>query len=116
MDGHCTPDAPDITQDDGCPFQSAQGPQVKEAECPPAPAQCNGTDWDAVFSLLADKTRGNCSAPGCHGDEKTAALGIFLPGTDEQRFYQTLIETKGSIGRAYVNQTSPKDSWIQCNV
>lgn len=116
MDAQCTPDGPDITLNDDCPFQNGRGPQVKEAECPPAQGQCNGTDWNEVFSVLTDSQRGNCSSSGCHGQEETAALQIFLPATDEKRFYQTLINTKGSVGRPYVNADSPKDSWAQCNV
>lgn len=118
MDGQCTPDSPDITLDEDCPYQNGRGPQVTETACPPITGECGGSDWADVFSILTDQSvsGGNCSNSGCHGVEETAALGIFLPANDQIMFYETLLKTKGSIGRPYVDQNSPRTSWMACNV
>lgn len=116
MDGECTPDSPDITLDEDCPYQNGRGPQVTETPCPRIEGTCGGTDWADAFSVLTNVTGGNCSNNGCHGVEETAALGIFLPANDQELFYETLVKTKGSIGRPYVDQNSPRTSWMACNV
>jgi len=117
LDPDCTQDSPDITLNPDCPYANGRGPQVKEAACPPVTGEATGSaDWVDVFSLMVAPDRGNCSSAACHGEEKSAALQIFLPGTDQEKFYETLINTKGTVGRPYVNQENPAESWIYCNM
>lgn len=117
LDAYCTPESPDITLDEDCPYSNGRGPQVKETACPPVTGEVTGNaDWIDVFSMFIAPDRGNCSSAACHGDEATAALQIFLPAGDQQRFFQTLTATKGTVGRPYVNTENPADSWIYCNV
>jgi hypothetical protein len=117
MDAFCTPDAPDITLNDDCPYQNARGPQIPNPECKASkPDPASAATWTDVFAIFVDQNRGNCSAGGCHGIEEKAANGIFLPSNNTQKFYDTLVNTKGSVGKPYVNVDDPLSSWIHCNV
>jgi hypothetical protein len=122
MDASCTPDDPDITIDDDCPYQQARGPQIPKLGCRdqrkkalPGGKEEPSTPrvWQEVVAIFNDKNTGNCTHGGCHGDEATAAWGIWLPAADPVRFYDTLREYTGTLGVPYV---SGKDSWIDCNV
>jgi hypothetical protein len=117
MDASCTPDHPDLTISDDCPYQQSRGPQIPNPDCRvqqemPATAPT----WTDVFAIFIATDRGNCAATACHGDMDKAANGIFLPSDDEVTFYETLVNTTGSVGRKYVNPDSPLESWIHCNV
>ena len=117
LDADCTPDSPDITLDEDCPFQQSQGPQLPTPKCEyqqEGPSQV--VVWVDVFSIFTDANSGACSLGGCHGVEETAANGIFLPAEEPVTFYNNLLATTGSVGRPYVNNKVPEDSWIHCNV
>ena len=117
MDGFCTPDAPDITLNEDCPYQNARGPQIPNPECKASKLDpASAATWTDVFAIFVDQNRGNCSAGGCHGVEEKAAMGIFLPSNNAQKFYDNLVKTKGTVGKPYVNPDSPLESWIHCNV
>ncbi len=117
MDASCTPSDPDITLNDDCPFQQSRGPQIKKGTCKPQfDSAQSATTWQDVFTIFVAPDKGNCSAAACHGVEASAAFGVFLPQNSEQIFYDTLINTTGTIGKPYVNRDNPLDSWIHCNV
>ncbi len=116
MDAQCTPDSPDESIDDDCPYQQ-RGPQVVKRRCEFQQEQAGtAAGWGDVFPIFLDTARGNCSAAGCHGVEEAAANGIYLPADNQQKFYDTLVNTNGSQDKPYVNQQNPADSWIHCNV
>lgn len=116
-DASCTPSDPDITLNDDCPFQQSRGPQIAKGTCQTREDSAqSGTTWQEVFGIFQAADKGNCSAAACHGDQASAALGIWLPANDEQQFYETLTTTTGTVGKPYVNPDNPLDSWIHCNV
>ena len=116
-DASCTPSDPDITLNDDCPYQQSRGPQIDNPACATKEdAATTATSWQDVFGIFLDSSKGNCSAAACHGEENSAALGIYLPADDELKFYETLTNTTGSVGKPYVNADTPLDSWIHCNV
>ena len=117
LDAECTPDSPDHTLDEDCPYQQSLGPQPRPIKCD-FQQEWAGQEvgWVDVFAIFTDRNRGQCSLGGCHGVEATAQLGIYLPEKDPHTFYNNLLAIEGSQGRPYVNPKSPKDSWIHCNV
>jgi len=116
-DAQCTPDAFEFGLDEDCPYKAAQGPQVPTVGCELTTDEPElAPSWLEVFETLRDVGQGNCSDSGCHGDENTAALGIWLPSDDPSGFYDALTETTGSIGTPYIDTSDPEKSWIHCNV
>ncbi len=116
-DARCTPADPDITLNDDCPYQQSRGPQIDNPACATREdAAQSGANWQMVFGVFTDASKGNCSALACHGEINSAANGIFLPADNEQKFYEVLTSTTGSVGKPYVNADTPLESWIQCNV
>lgn len=116
-DASCTPSDPDITLNDDCPYQQSRGPQIDNPKCETREdSALSGTDWQEVFGIFLAPDKGNCSAAACHGEEASAANGIYLPSDNEILFYDTLTNTLGSVGKPYVNADNPLDSWIHCNV
>jgi len=79
-----------------------------------ADAECNGASWEWVYSILAD--HGGCTSAACHGQQATAALGVYLPEIDPQQFFYTLYTFVDAAGRPYVNRDDPKSSWMPCHV
>jgi hypothetical protein len=117
LDGNCTPDSPDITIDDDCPYQNALGPQIENPACETQQTGAGtSATWGDVFDIFIDTSRGNCSDNGCHGLEETAANGIYLPRGSQQQFYDNLAATTGSVGRPYINSKDRLESWVHCNV
>jgi hypothetical protein len=116
-DASCTPDDPDITLNDDCPYQQSRGPQIDNPKCETKFDSAQGpATWQEVFGIFLAPDKGNCSATACHGVEASAANGIYLPSDDEITFYENLTSTTGSVGKPYVNPDNPLDSWIHCNV
>jgi hypothetical protein len=118
----CTPDDPDITASEDCPY-GVGGPKIPEMPCEVLDPNTTLTaDWQQVFEIFIDKQRGQCSLAGCHGALETAANGIYLPADDAALFFENMTLTNGTVGRPYVNlddqNASPDNiqSWIHCNV
>lgn len=117
-DASCTPDDPSIDLNDDCAYQDSLGPQINNPDCTfleDTPVNA-GVTWEDAFGVLTDDAKGQCSLPACHGDESTAANAIFLPKNDPDRFWQTLINTEGSVRKKYVDPDNYTKSWIHCNV
>lgn len=116
-DAQCTPDEFEFGLDEDCPYKAAQGPQVPKVGCEVTYEEAQlAPSWLEVFETLKDPALGNCSDAGCHGEETTAAVGIYLPGDDPAGFYDVLTETTGSVGTPYIDTGDARKSWIHCNV
>src|SRR5262245_54916865 len=91
-DSTCTPDDPSIDLNDDCAFRDSIGPQIDNPDCqcsPDTPVD-PGVTWEEAFTVMTDDNKGACSLAACHGEEASAANGIFLPKSDALRFYHTL--------------------------
>lgn len=116
LDASCTPDEPSIDLNDDCIYVNGQV-AVQPAPCEPYDGEIPAAPaWEETFSILTAPERGNCSADYCHGEQDTAELGIWLPQGNRDTFYETLINSKGTIGRPYLNPGDPEASWMHCNV
>ncbi len=81
-------------------------------------------DFGAIQNFMSDPLRGNCAAVGCHGSQGTAAIGIYFPLGDACQTYKALFDTRGSVGRPYLQPDNPAtdgvnealESWMYCNV
>lgn len=113
----CTPDF-NFKPDDSCPYGPPGGPQVKETPCV-LKMNSGGTcpPWSTIYNgVFVPKDHGNCSSAGCHGDEKTAGFGLYLPSNDSHQAFLNMQNYTGTVGSPYINKDDVAKSWILCNL
>jgi hypothetical protein len=118
-DQACTEDSKVNDKDDACPYGPPGGPKVKPGGCPTIEITVEQSSpdcrsWDDIFPIFTGPTA-NCSIGGCHG-EAPGARGLYLPANDPNAFYDELKSYVGSQGYPYINDKSPANSWILCNL